>query len=300
MKPRNKYRLYMALFKPLSWLPLRMLYGISDMLRFLLQYVIKYRRKVVRENLTASLPDKSVSELRRIENQFYRQFADNIVETIKLLHISDRTINKRVKVLNSELVEDIARSGQPIMLYLGHYGNWEWVPAITLHFDEPKIAAQIYKAIHDEAFDKVMLRVRSRFKSQNIEQYSAMRTLLRFRRDYGTFIVGILDDHSPNHNRSAHYMPWLNHPYTIYNVGAEEIGRRLDAEFVYLDVEKPRRGHYTLTFKRIMPTETDTEYPYTREYMRMLEATIRRAPGYWLWSHKRWRYQPAEQTETEQ
>ncbi len=299
MKPTTKYRLYMALFKPISWLPLWVLYGISDVFRLLAQYGIKYRKKVVRENLSKSFPDMTEKELRRTESDFYRQFADNFVETIKLLHISDRTINKRVKVINAELVEEIARTGRPILLYLGHYGNWEWVPAITLHFNEPEITAQIYKAVHDEAFNRVMLKVRSRFRPIDIEQLSAMRTLLRFRRDYGTFIVGILDDHSPNHNRSAHYMEWLNHPYTIYNVGAEEIGKHLDAEYVYLDVEKPRRGHYQLTFKRIIPTETDTDYPYTREYMRMLEATIRRAPGYWLWSHKRWRYQPTEQTKTE-
>ncbi len=31
------------------------------------------------------------------------------------------------------------------------------------------------------------------------------------------------------------------------------------------------------------------ENPFTVEYLRMLERTIRRNPPYWLWSHNRWK-----------
>lgn len=287
-----KYAAYMALFRPLSLLPLWALYRLSDGLRFLLQRVIKYRRKVVRENLGKSFPQLTQEQLRRIEHRFYLQLTDNIVETIKLLHISDRQLRRRVTVEGASLVEEIAAQQRPVFLYLGHYGNWEWVPSIMMHYNQPKVSAQIYKGLRDEAFDKVMQRVRDRFKSVNIPQDKAMRTMLRLRRDYSSFIVGIIDDHSPNHGRSPHTMDFLNHPLTLINVGAEELGHRLDAAFLYLDIEKPRRGHYRLTFKPIDITGIHTHYPYTHRYMRMLEDTIRRDPGLWLWSHKRWRHSP--------
>lgn len=290
--------MYMALFKPLSWLPLWALYGLSNGLSLLLRKGLKYRRKVVRENLRLSFPDMTPEELRRTEKRFYRQLTDNIVETVKLLCISDRQILRRVEVCGAELVEQMAAEGKPIFLYLGHYANWEWVPSIMMHYTEPKVSAQIYKSLHDEAFDRVMQRVRDRFPSVNIPQDKAMRTMLRMRRDYGSFIVGIIDDHSPNHDRSQHIMPFLNHPYTLINVGAEELGSRLGAGYLYLDVEKPRRGHYRLTFKPIEVGADSESYPYTRQYMRMLEHTIRRDPGLWLWSHKRWRYTPAPDTTT--
>ena len=295
---KAKYRMYMALFKPLSWLPLWALYGFSDFLGLLMRRVLKYRRKVVRENLRLSFPDMTEKELRHTEKRFYRQLTDNIVETVKLLCISDRQIRRRVEVRDAGLVEQMAAQGRPIFLYLGHYANWEWVPSIMMHYSEPKVSAQIYKSLHDQAFDRVMQRVRDRFPSVNIPQDKAMRTMLQLRRDYGSFIVGIIDDHSPNHDRSQHVMEFLNHPYTLINVGAEELGTRLGAAFLYLDVEKPSRGHYRLTFKPIDISDSSEEYPYTREYMRLLERTIRRDPGLWLWSHKRWRYTPAANTLT--
>lgn len=294
MADRIKYALYLCLLMPLAWLPLWMLYGLSDLLYFIAYHCTHYRIAVVRRHLADSFPEKSSEDLRDIERKFYRQLCDDVVETIKLLHISDKELNRRVEVCNAEAVQAIASEGFPIFLYLGHYCNWEWVPQITRHWNNPKTCAQIYKPLHDRVFDKVMLRVRSRFGALNVPQNEALRTLFRLRRDEGTYIVGILDDHSPNHGRSHHYMTFLNHPGTIINVGAEEIGGRVDARYLYLDVEKLSRGHYRMTLKPIVPAADYPDYPVSREYMRMLEATIRRQPPYWLWSHKRWRYTAPE------
>ena len=46
----------------LSLLPLRFLYIFSDVLYYPLYYCIRYRRKVVRQNLTGSFPDKNEKE----------------------------------------------------------------------------------------------------------------------------------------------------------------------------------------------------------------------------------------------
>lgn len=290
MGEKIKYALYLALFMPIAWLPLPVLYMISDGLCFIFRNCLHYRAKVIRENLSVSFPEKSAEELADIEKEFYRQLADNFVETIKLLSISNATINRRVSVENARLVEEAAATGDPVFLYLGHICNWEWVPAITHHFTLPKVTAQIYKPLRDRAFDRLMLRIRSRFNALNIPQDKAFKTLFGLSRK-GSFIVGILDDHSPNHSRSRHFMNFLNHPGTIINVGAEEIGNRLKARYLYLDIEKLKRGHYRLTFKPIEPTEADGDsYPVSHAYMRLLETTIRRQPPYWLWSHKRWRY----------
>lgn len=51
----------------LSLIPLRLLYVVSDVLYVPLYYLVRYRRKVVRKNLTASFPEKSIGEIIRIE-----------------------------------------------------------------------------------------------------------------------------------------------------------------------------------------------------------------------------------------
>lgn len=287
MGEKLRYALYMALFRPLSWLPLGVLYVLSDALRFIFYRCLHYRIKVVRANLSSCYPHKSPEELLRIERDFYRQFCDNIVETVKLLHISDRQMRRRISVENVELVEQAAAADRPVILYLGHYCNWEWVPSITLFYDNPKVSAQIYKPLHDKAFDRLMLKVRSRFHSVSIEKDKAFRELLRMRRNDGTFMVGFIADHRTSSQATKYHTTFLRHD-TMFYPGGEEIGRRIGAEFIYLDVSRPRRGHYRFTLKPIVPDENSGEYPVTRKYLSMLQDTIDRAPAHWLWSHRRW------------
>lgn len=296
MGERLKYAMYICIFKPLAWMPLWMLYGLSNLLRFIFKNILHYRRNVIRQNLTSCYPEKSKAELLEIENEFYCQFCDNIVETVKLLCISDRTIRRRLEVVGAELVEQAADEGKPVILYLGHYCNWEWVPAITLYYDRPKESAQLYKQLHDRAFDRLMLRVRSRFNSKSIEKDKAFREMLRLKRDVGPFITGFISDHRTSYLETKYHTMFLRHRTWFYP-GGEEIGRRIGATYLYLDVSKKGRGRYRFEFKPIVPEDNGEDYPYTRKYLEMMQQTIDRAPAYWLWSHRRWPGQPAENNE---
>ena len=69
----------------LSLLPLRVHYIISDFIYLVVYHLVGYRVKLVRKNLADSFPEKSETELRRIERDFYRWFCDYLVETVKLV-----------------------------------------------------------------------------------------------------------------------------------------------------------------------------------------------------------------------
>lgn len=295
MSVEMKYRLYLVAFSAMARLPFAVLYLLSDLLYGVVYRVMRYRIGTVRGNLRASFPEATKRELRAIERKFYRQLCDNIVETAKLLHVSDAEVDRRIEVRGSELVDRYAAEQRCVILYLGHYGNWEWATAITRHFSVPIVCGQIYKPLRDKAFDRLMLKIRSRFDTISIPQKRAIRTLLGMKRDGKTFIMGFIADHRANGRQAHHWTEFLHHD-TSCNVGGEEIGRHVGAAYLYLDVEKPRRGHYRLTFRPIEPMRDDGEFPYTRSYMRMLEATIRREPACWLWSHRRWLYaRPADE-----
>lgn len=289
MRDKLKYALYRGLFGAIALLPFPVLYGLSDVVRFVLERVMKYRRKVIRDNLHNCFPEKSEAELRAIEHDFYCQLADNIFETAKLLHISDKSVDKRIKVEGGEAVDHIIAQGRPVVCYLGHYANWEMVPALVRKLKAPDLCAQVYKPVHDAAFDRLMLKVRSRFNPVSVPQEKVFRTMLGWRNKGVKYIIGFIADHRSNSAVSHYHTTFLGQS-TPFNPGGEEIGNRVGAAYFYLDVSKPRRGHYTLTFVPIEPTDMETDMPYTRRYLEMLEETIRRRPGLWLWSHRRWLY----------
>ena len=59
-----------------SNLPMRVLFFFSDLVFYLLYYVLGYRKKVVRQNLALAFPEKTESERRVIEKKSYRHFVD--------------------------------------------------------------------------------------------------------------------------------------------------------------------------------------------------------------------------------
>lgn len=283
-----RYNILLALLRLVAMLPMWVLYATSDVVRIVLHRIVGYRVKVVRDNLERSFPERSREELRRVEHLFYVHLCDCVVETVKLLHISDAEMLRRVDVRNAEYIETLAQDNRPIVLMLGHYGNWEWVQEVTKRYSRPSLNSEIYRKSRDEVFDKLMHTIRSRFNTEQIVQAKAVRTLIGWKMQNRQFLVGFISDQRPNSNYLNHWMTFLGQDTPIA-VGAEEIGEHVNAHYVYLDIERPKRGHYRMTFCPIDPDPDAVEYPYVVAFMRRLEATIRRAPQYWLWSHKRWR-----------
>src|SRR5579872_3563643 len=130
------YYLVYGLLYALSLLPTRLLYGISDILAFLLYSVARYRRGVVMENLSYAFPEKTQAERRRIAHRFYRNFTDSFFEMIKLFSASDAWLKRHFVIDNPEVMEDFAKEGRKIQLFLGHLFGWEVanlaMPRLTL------------------------------------------------------------------------------------------------------------------------------------------------------------------------
>lgn len=272
----------------LARLPLGVLYLVSDLAYPILYHIIRYRRRLVRENLRSSFPEKSPEEILAIEKNFYRGLCDVFVEAFKCLAITDEEMRRRVEVVNCELPESIAAQGKNVFMLLGHLGCWEWYQEVCVRYRAPKKGAEIYKQIESPYFASLMHEIRSRWNTTQIEMQQTVRTLLRWAAEGEPFLCGFIQDQRPD-TKSKDAITFLNQQ-TWYIPGAEEIARKANAELVFLQVEKLRRGHYRLTFCPIEPDPQEklAPYPLTRCYWRLLEQNIRHQPELWIWSHNRW------------
>ena len=61
------YSIIYAGFYLFSLLPFRVLYFISDSLYLVVYRLLGYRKKVVRENLTSSFPEKDMKEIKELK-----------------------------------------------------------------------------------------------------------------------------------------------------------------------------------------------------------------------------------------
>lgn len=273
----------------LAGLPLGILYILSDIACPIIYYIIRYRRRLVRENLRCSFPEKSQKEIQRIEKTFYHNLCDIFIESFKCLNISDEEMRRRVEVLNWELPERIASEGKNVFMLLGHCGCWEWYQEVSVHYKNPKKNCEIYKQIKSRYFASLMSEIRSRWDTEQIETKLTVRTLLQWNAAGEPFLCGFINDQRP-FIKSKDSLTFLNRS-ALFVPSAEEIAKKVNAQLVYLDVEKPCRGHYRLTFREMtVPEELKQQsYPLTKLYFLMLEDTIKRQPEIWLWSHNRWR-----------
>jgi KDO2-lipid IV(A) lauroyltransferase len=282
--------IYTAAFLP-ALLPLWILYFISDFFYFIIFYIVRYRRKLVRKNLNNSFPEKSQMEILKIEKDFYRHFCDYFVETIKLLHISDEEMKKRFVFNNLEPAQHFLDIRQPIVMFLGHYGNWEWVPSIMLHLKtgENTISGQVYRPLNNKAFDRFFLNLRKRFHSIGFTKHDIFRDIVNLRKANTNWIIGFMSDQKPSGNQIPHRMQFLNQETPVLT-GTEKIARHTKAAVCYLDIVCLKRGYYEGNITVISDNAAETsELDITEKYMHYLEQTILRNPSGYLWTHNRWR-----------
>ena len=284
---------YVALYC-CALLPFCLLYRIADLTFFLLYYVVRYRRKVVAANLRESFPEKDRCELKQIERKFYRNFADYIFETVKLLHISDKEMSKRMTFEGLEIIDRYAAEKRSVAVYFSHCGNWEWAPSVTLHTslraNSGIVFGQVYRPLRDKWTDALMLKLRGRFGSLSFPKNTVFRDIIKACRTTGLpAVVGFMSDQHPSHGDLIHVIEFLNHP-TAFITGTETLARKLNMGVVYWDMYKPSRGHYHIVTRDITDDIANRPvFSVTDQYADMLQTTIRRDPSLWLWTHKRWK-----------
>lgn len=275
----------------LSHLPLWVLYRISDLLQFILYYVIRYRRKVVRKNLKSSFPQMKRRQLWLTERRFYRHFCDIFFESFKYFSITPEEMKRRMTFKGTEALNESLKNGKSVALFLGHYANWEWVSSLSLWINpEYGIATQIYHPLENKVFNRLINYTRSRFGGYNIPMEQTLRYILRIRKETGKPVaVGFIADQVPMYRNIHYWTPFLNHN-TAYFTGCERLSKQLDMDVYYVDVRRVKRGHYAAEL-RLMTNNAkqEPEFRLTEMYSRELERTITSNPPYWFWSHNRWK-----------
>ncbi len=283
------YHLLRFFLKLLSYIPFRVLYILSDGLFYPLYYLIRYRRKIVRRNLTESFPEKNLSEIKHVEKRFYRFFTDMILESCKLASISQDEIRRRMKFKNVEEVNGMLKQDKSVAVYLGHYGNWEWVSSMPLWLEKDIIGAQIYHRLSNKNVDKLMLHIRGRMGAISIDMHKTARYITALATEHKVCTIGFIADQSPRKRDSHHFLHFLHHNTPVLT-GTEKIIKHYGFEAFYLDVKRTKRGYYEAEFVKMHDNpQSLRDFELTDLYFKHLEQAITKRPELYLWTHKRFR-----------
>ena len=278
--------LYYMILKPLSWLPLKFLYVLSDFFYLVLYKGFKYRQKVVRNNLVNSFPGKSMEEIIKIEQKFYSHFCDLIVESIRLFSISEKELGQRCKLLNPGILDQFYDRGKSLIIVAGHYNNWEMNAAIMSTQVKHHVIG-IYTPMSNKFFDGKFLKSRERF---GLEMIANKLVKEGFENNKERLTLTLFaTDQSPTYSKRVHWTSFLNQ-FTPVFLGAERFAREYDFPVLYGHVNKNKRGYYEteLVILENDPAQTP-DGEITEKHTGRLERQIEETPQYWLWTHKRWK-----------
>lgn len=265
------------------------MYMISDMLYYVVYYIVKYRRSIVRKNLTECFPEKSIDEIEKIEKKFYRFFTDILMESLKMFSISPKEMKRRMKFVNVEGIKATMKKGKSASVFMGHYGNWEWVSSLPLHLEDGMLGVQIYHELSDKLMNKLILYSRGRMGAISVEMRKTVRDISRMTSEGKVAAIGFIADQSPRKKDAHYYVNFLNHEVPAL-VGTEKLTKHYDFEGWYLDVKRVKRGYYEAEFVRLHENpRLLPDFELTEVYYQRLEKMIKERPELYLWSHNRFR-----------
>lgn len=265
------------------------MYGLSDVMYFLVFHIAGYRKKIVLQNLRNAFPEKSDKEIQKLRRKYYRWFCDMVMETFKTLTISKESLMKRCPMNEKSiaLFNSYYDKKQPVIAVMGHYGSWEWSGhSFTLSCKHDLHV--IYQPLSHSYFNKLILKMRKRFGSKLVNMRDINRHMHSIK-SMAPSVTTFIADQSPQPER-AYWMKFLNQETGVF-LGTERFSRKLDLPVIYVAVKRLRRGYYEIDAQHLFEhPATEPTGHITEVHTRCLEKDIKEMPETWLWSHRRWKY----------
>ena len=246
------------------------------------------RKKVVLDNLKLVFPKKSEKELKQIQKQFFRHFVDTLIEGIKAITITDKSIQKRYAYKNVELIDKLYNEGKSIILVGAHYGNWEWVVGMPL---SAKIDCYTsYTKIQNKNFEDLIKNSRSKFGMICLKSTEIIKGIVKNVKQQKQGLYLLVSDQSPQIQKNQYWTEFLNVKVPIFT-GAEMISKKFDFAVVNMNTTKVKRGYYESEFELITDSPKElAKNEITNAYLRITEKHIYAQPNFYLWSHKRFKH----------
>jgi len=288
---------FVGILIAISYLPFWVLYGLSDVFYVFVAYIVKYRKKVIVENLKYAFPEKTDAEIRAITRKYYSHFCDVFVETIKAYSISEKQMNKHIIFHQVEEFLDYFDKGRSLIFFGMHYNNWEWSSFSAAKGEHDVIF--VYNPIRgNAAFERFITHVRCRWGATTVPVHRSSRIVLTFGKTEKPAAIWLGADQTPPAT-SKFWTLFFNREAPFFS-GPEKIAY-ISNQPVFLHVtRKVSRGKYEVDFVPLFDKPKD-EVSDSNEillaYVRKMEEIIREKPEYYLWSHRRWKHQRPEDTE---
>ncbi len=274
--------------------PLGLMRSLGSGLGGLAHCLDKRHRRIARDNLAASFPERDAAWVEATVKACYQHLGRVAMEIPRLLRYSRDQALALTRIMQPDNLAAVRRhleAGRGVFVLTGHIGNWEWLNFIWGWLMGPSCV--VARPIDWPPADRLVNQWRTRAGQEVVPKAaSARRVLAHLRQGHG---IGILLDQNVDWYDGV-WVDFFGRP-ACTNKGLALLAMKTKAPVVPAWVWRGDDGKFELHVGQELPLvmtgdKTQDLWDNTQAYTKALEDIIRRRPEQWFWLHQRWKTKP--------
>lgn len=271
---------------PFSLMPYRWLHGIGKVLGYFAYYCMRDYRKRALSNL-ALAKDLALSkkDLVKTAKRSFQNLAINCLEYPRLSREKD--FSKVIVCENPEIAQDLYNQGRGIIFFCGHQSNWE---VLFLDGTTRMQGVAIGKSIKNKKLYHWIVSIREKNGGKIISPHNAVREGFRALKR-GTFMGIVGDQGMPD---SGYSFPFFGRRAWTSTAPAL-LAYKTGSPIVFAATHRTQGGYKIRYSEPIWPDFSksieEAVVQMMDQALSLMQNSIRKHPGEWLWQHNRWKQQ---------
>ena len=266
-------------------LPRMVILRIAATAGYLAWWLARRDRKIAMANLDLAFGDTLSS---REKHAIVRKVFSNFVRTGLDYFWFSRDRKQRLErwVVMDESLRPWMRKGA-LVAVTAHFGNWEILGWLTVYHGS--LIASVAKPVKNPLIDAEINRLRRQSGQLIIPRDGAIRSLVRVLKQEGT--VALLLDQDTLPSDGGIFVPFFGVPAPIATA-AGGLALKLKTPMIMAFCTCDEKGVYRAYCPdAFLPADLEgmTANEITVRVTECLEREIRKNPGCWLWTYKRWK-----------
>ncbi len=266
---------------------------LGRMVGNILRVISKKRYGITIDNIVKSFPDKSISDCKIIAAKSYQNLGITMMELMAIPTMSENYLKQKVVYDNIDLIDELRKKGNGVILLSGHYGNWELLAYTAGYFTGIPVTI-IVKPQRNKIADSTLNNYRTFHNNKVVSMYKAARPIVSEIRKGN--MVALLADQSATKDKDI-FVDFFGRPAATYESPAA-MALRLNAPIVIGFSERQTDGTYRVKLQEIphedLKDREDAIQILTERHVKVLENQIKKIPELWAWQHKRWKHSPGK------
>ncbi len=254
----------------------------------ILYYLLPKRVRTCYLNLKLAFDDRfSSRERKKITCGVFKNLAMNFTELLYFPKIDLEYIQRHVKIIGREKVDEVLERKKGLVFLTAHFGNWEF-SSLVGEF----MGCSMVVLAREQKFKRLnalLNTYRQRMGSKVVSRGRMMRDLLSSLRDNAS--IGILGDQKAG--TTGILVDFFSRP-AFTPTGAFTLSLHTGAGILPVFMVREKGSFHRLEIKDELIIDKDDQYSTLKKFNRILEGYIEEYPSLWLWLHRRWKGSPSK------